>query len=139
MKFFRVGAVALVMCGALALTGCVEETTTYVPEANEQAVSDSALVTAGTLTIGVDTSEGMAPLSGVSSSNKVVGMDVDFATWLADEMGLSITVIDVSDDPIGALESGLIDVLLGYSTDDIEDDGTEDDSAEDDSTEDESS
>ena len=106
----------MLVCGALALSGCAEQET-YVPTGRDQAVSDSCLVTPGTLTIGVDTSQGKAPLAGVSTAGKVVGLDVDFSVWLADEMGLKVSVLDVSDDPVGAVENGIVDVVLGLDAD----------------------
>ncbi len=117
VKQLRILACAVLLGGALALTGCMEQTT-YEPSAKDAAVDDSALVTAGTLTVGVDTSEGKAPLAGVSGSGKIVGMDVDFAVWLADELGLKLEVVDVSGAAKEAVDNGTVDILLGVSTDD---------------------
>ena len=105
---------AMLLCGVLGLAGCAEQET-YTPAPKAAAVADEALAAPGTITVGVDTSQGKAPLAGVSTAGKVVGMDVDLAVWLADELGLKVKVVDVSADPVGSLEAGDVDILLGVS------------------------
>ena len=110
---------AALACGALLLAGCVAQET-YVPKAKDPAVGADALAQEGVLKVGVDTSPGKAPLAGISGS-RVVGLDVDLAVWLADEMGLKLEIVDVSGNPAGALEAGDVDILLGLSSDDTHD------------------
>ena len=46
-------------------------------------------------------------------SGKIIGIDVDIAAALADELGLKLSVVDVGSDPAGALANGTVDVVLG--------------------------
>ena len=64
------------------------------------------------LRVGVNANN--APLAGQpSSSTKIVGIDVDMAAALADQLGLKLEVVDVSTDAAGALTSGKVDVVMG--------------------------
>ncbi|MBR2789544.1 MAG: transporter substrate-binding domain-containing protein, partial [Eggerthellaceae bacterium] len=116
MKHRFACVVAALACGALLLTGCIAQET-YTPKQKDPAVGADALQEEGVLKVGVDTSPGKAPLAGLSGT-RVVGLDVDLAVWLADEMGLKLQIVDVAEDPVGALESGQVDILLGLSSDD---------------------
>ena len=104
------------------LSGIVEALTpTSVAEAREarkaevtQDVSDSSLVTAGTLTVGILTSE-TAPLAGTSDDGTAMGIDYDVAYALADELGLlSVEFVSVT-----SVDAGLAtcDVVLGATSD----------------------
>ena len=97
-------------CASLVLAGCQSQT--YTPPSKEQSVPSTALGNPGTLRVGVNASS--APLAGqTSSSAHIVGIDVDVAAYLADQMGLKLEVIDVSNDPATALSEGKIDMALG--------------------------
>lgn len=75
-------------------------------------MSAAALGNPGTLRVGVNASS--APLAGqTSSSSHIVGIDVDVAAYLADQMGLKVEVVDVGNDPATALSDGKVDVVLG--------------------------
>lgn len=75
-------------------------------------MSAAALGTPGTLRVGVNASS--APLAGqTSSSSNIVGIDVDVAAYLADQMGLKVEIIDVGNDPATALSEGKADMVLG--------------------------
>ena len=63
-----------------------------------------------TLRVGVNTEN--PPLAGMGSG-KIIGIDVDIAAALADELGLKLSVVDVGSDPAGALANGTVDVVLG--------------------------
>ena len=107
---------ALLVAAALVMVGCTTQKETYTPPAKAAAVSDDALVQPGVLTIGVDTSQGKAPLAGLAGS-RVVGLDVDLATWLCDEMGLKVDIVDVAGDVESALTTGRVDIVLGLPAD----------------------
>ena len=71
----------------------------------------------GVLRVGVNANN--APLAGQpSSSTKIVGIDVDMAAALADQLGLKLEVVDVSTDAAGALTSGKVDVVMGVNKSD---------------------
>lgn len=101
-------ALAVALCGALA--GCQSQG--YSPAEREQTVPSSALGKAGTLRVGVNASS--APLAGqTSSSSRIVGIDVDVAAYLADQMGVKVEIADVGNDPVSALSDGNVDIVLG--------------------------
>lgn len=112
MKRWKSGAVlcvlALCLCGVMA--GCQSQG--YSPAEREQTVPSSALGKAGTLRVGVNASS--APLAGqTSSSSRIVGIDVDVAAYLADQMGVKVEIADVGNDPVSALSDGNVDIVLG--------------------------
>ena len=101
---------AIVACAALLLTGC--ETQTYTPQSKQQTVSASALGAAGTVRVGVNSAS--APLAGQSSSSsRIVGIDVDVASYIADQLGCKVEIIDVGNDPATALANNTVDLVLG--------------------------
>ena len=95
---------------ALALCSC--SSTDYKPTAKGASVADTALVKSGTLTVGVNASN--PPMAGQSSS--IVGIDADIAAALADELGLSLELVDVKTDGEAALENKRVDMLLGVDS-----------------------
>ncbi len=102
-------------CASLMLAGCQSQT--YTPPSKEQSVPSTALGTPGTLRVGVNASS--APLAGqTSSSAHIVGIDVDVAAYLADQMGLKLEIVDVSNDPATALSQGKVDMALGVAASD---------------------
>lgn len=119
MKQWKMAALTclVVACVSLVLTGCQQQT--YTPKSKDQTVSSQALGTAGTLRVGVNASS--APLAGqTSSSSRIVGIDVDVASYLADEMGLKVQIVDVGTDPSGALSEGKVDMVLGVDASETE-------------------
>ena len=114
MKRWKIGVLcAVIACLCFALTGCQSEE--YTPKSKEQAVSAAALGKDGTLRVGVNASS--APLAGqTSSSSRIVGIDVDVAAYIADQMGLKLEVLDVGSDPAKALNEGTVDMVLGIDT-----------------------
>ena len=115
MKRWKVGALvcALVACLSLSLVGCQSQN--YKPEGKSQTVSSTALGTAGTLRAGVNASS--APLAGqTSSSSRIVGIDVDVAAYIADQLGCKVEIVDVGNDPASALSDGRVDIVLGVDS-----------------------
>ena len=117
MKRWKIGALvcALVACMGLALVGCQSQE--YKPEDKSPTVSSSALGADGTLRVGVNASS--APLAGqTSSSSRIVGIDVDVAAYLADQLGCKVEIVDVGNDPETALSEGRVDIVLGVDASD---------------------
>ncbi len=115
MKRWKIGvlACACVLCLSVVLTGC--NSSTYEPQLKDQTVSSSALGKSGTLRVGVNASS--APLAGqTSSSSRIVGIDVDVAAYLADQLGAKLEIVDVGNDPVSALSGGNVDVVLGVDS-----------------------
>ena len=115
MKRWKVGLLAclVAVCMSVLLAGCQNET--YTPQGKAQTVPATALGKDGTLRVGVNASS--APLAGqTSSSSRIVGIDVDVAAYIADQLGLKVEIVDVGNDPATALEEGKVDVALGVDS-----------------------
>jgi polar amino acid transport system substrate-binding protein len=98
----------VVLSMIFALTGCAS--TSYVPPSKEAVLTTPTIGQEGILRVGVNASK--APFAG-QSSNKIIGLDVDIAAALADELGLKLQVVDVGSDPDTALEEGTVDIVMG--------------------------
>ncbi len=111
MKRTKIAALicVVVACVSLALAGC--QSGEYTPSMKEQSVSNSALGQAGTLRIGVNASS--APLAGKADDGAIVGIDADAGAFIADQMGLKVSFVDVGSDPAAGLSSGAVDIVLG--------------------------
>ena len=119
LKRFAACCAAAVCCAAMLLlaTGCQQQQESYMPPEATPAVSKPVIAQEGVLRVGVNASN--APLAGQpSSSTKIVGIDVDMAAALADQLGLKLEVVDVSTDAAGALTSGKVDVVMGVNKSD---------------------
>lgn len=114
ISLFLVTLMVALGCG-MVLGGCSSEP--YSPQPKESTVSDSALVTPGTLTVGVDASS--APYA-AESNGQIVGIDVDIAAALADELGLSLTLVDVGTATGSAFTEDNVDIVMGVETESAE-------------------
>lgn len=108
--------VALAAVLAFALAGCQSES--YEPEALSPKVSSPAIGQDGALRVGVDTTS--SPFAG-QVNGKIVGLDVDTAAALADQLGLKLELVDISSTGVSALEDGSVDIILGLTASDAED------------------
>ena len=104
-------AAALAAASCLALSGCELVSQTEMESSLTPTVESSATITSGTLTVGVNGSN--TPYGGSNSSNETIGLDVDLAAALADELGLELQIVDVSSNGRSALADGQVDVVLG--------------------------
>lgn len=119
MKRFAVAiATAALATSVVGLSGCSSYPSVQqaVSDATPQAaVSDGALMQAGTLTVGVNSSNAPYAWRADDSSDTICGTDVDVAIALADEMGLSVRFVNVGSD--GASSAGhTCDVVMGVSS-----------------------
>lgn len=108
-----------VMLAALALalsvgllTGC--SSGDYTPQPSEQKIDNSLLHTPGTLRVGVDASN--APYA-AESQGAIVGIDVDVAAALADELGLKLELVDVGSNAEQAFTTDDVDIVMGVGSD----------------------
>ncbi len=117
MRIINKGLIAclLAACLMLVLSGC--QSTDYVPQSKPSSLSSSALTSPGTLKVGVNGSS--APLAGKNaSSSKIVGIDVDIASYLADSLGLKLEIVDVATEFVDALDNKKVDMVLGVDSSD---------------------
>lgn len=117
MKRFKHLAISLAFAASIAalfaLSGCAQQQS-YTPPQADPVINTPTISEDGVLKVGVDTSN--APLAGKSSSSgNIVGVDVDVASALADELGLKVQFVDVANDAAGALEAGTVDIVMGVN------------------------
>lgn len=106
------------VCMTLALTGCASSET-YEPAGKDPVVASPTIGEDGVLRVGVNTQN--PPLAGKNNSDKIIGVDVDIAAAVADELGLKVSIVDVGTDPEGALTEGKVDIVMGI--DEADDEG----------------
>lgn len=116
-KLLKIAAVACAAVFAVALAGCAGDK--YVPEEKQAQLEPPAIGETDTLRVGVDT--GKAPLAGIMESNRaIVGLDVDIAAAIADDLGLKLAIIDVGSDAASALADGTVDIVMGVNQSDAD-------------------
>lgn len=99
--------------GVGLLSGC-SFNKSYTPESSEQKVDNSLLHTPGTLRVGVDASN--APYA-AESQGAIIGIDVDVAAALADELGLKLELVDIGSSADQAFNSDNVDIVMGVGSD----------------------
>lgn len=105
-----VATLVVALSMAVALCGCASNS--YTPKTKDQAVSNSALKSSGTLRVGVNASN--APYA-AESSGSIVGIDVDIAAAIADEMGLQLELVDVGSSADTAFTKENVDIVMGVT------------------------
>ena len=110
----------LVVCGALiaclagVLSGC-NSSQKYESAMKDAAITSPSIIENGVLTVGVSGEN--APMSAKSSTG-LVGIDVDMAAAIADELGLKLKLVDVDPDAMSALNKGTVDIVMGIDKSD---------------------
>lgn len=108
----RFGALMLsfvMVCAVtFTMTGC--SSSTYTPSLKSATVTTPTIGQSGILRVGVNADN--PPFAG-QSSGKIVGLDVDIAAAIADELGLKLQVVDIGTDPDKAFKEGTIDIAMG--------------------------
>lgn len=111
-----IAALVCAACLALGLAGCSGQSQEYTPELKSATVSSPVIGEDGVLRVGV-AGEKSAPFT-LTSSGEVVGLDVDIAAAIADEMGLKLEIVNVESDGETALANGDVDILMGMMSGD---------------------
>lgn len=111
-KTAKAFAAAISVALACALGGCASQEE-YVPPLGDPQVAPPAIGQDGVLRVGVNTEK--SPLAG-RGSEKIIGIDVDIAAALADELGLKVEIQDIGTDVDAALEEGKVDIVMGQET-----------------------
>ncbi len=121
MKRFRslvaASMATILLVASFALTGCLGATgskeVTLTP-----TVDTPTIIQSGVLKVGVDTTR--APFAGQSKGN-IIGVDVDLAAAVAEQLGLKLELVDIAGETADdLLVSGTVDVVM-----DIEKGGVE--------------
>ncbi len=104
---------ALALCAMLVCAGCSGDSD-YQPELKSPTISSPTIAEDGVLRVGVDADS--SPLAGMNNDN-IIGIDVDIAAYIADELGLKLSIVDVGNDPAGALSENKVDIVMGVNED----------------------
>ena len=109
-----IGLLALTFCAvaAFALAGCSSQEE-YAPSLGEPTLAPPAIGEEGVLRVGVNTQR--SPLAG-QGNEKIIGIDVDIASAIADELGLKVDIQDVGADADKALAEGEVDIVMGQES-----------------------
>lgn len=114
VKFLGLTLAVVASFAALFVLGGCAQQQAYTPPQTDPVISSPTISQDGVLRVGIDTSN--APLAGTSSSSgNMVGIDVDVASALADELGLKVEFVDVGTDAAGALKDGKVDIAMGIN------------------------
>lgn len=100
-------------CLIASLAACSSQT--YTPEAKTPLISSPTIGKEGTLRVGVDSSK--TPFAALIDS-RFVGLNVDIAAAIADELGLKLELVDVGIDPATALAGDTVDIVMGIDKSD---------------------
>lgn len=119
-RFVSIAASIALAMSLLLLSGC--SLSTLKPEgtgpAPELTPKTSATAKAGVLKVGIDSSS--APFAGNDSSGKLVGIDVDIAAAIAEQLGCSVEFVNVaSDEADTALAAGTVDIVMNVGSKDF--------------------
>ncbi len=120
-RFNKIAVVVVALAAAsalLAFSGCSSSQEAYTPPESTPLVSKPTISQDGTLRVGVDAEDGNAPLAGTTGKQKTVGIDVDMAAALADELGLKVEIVNIGSNSSSSLASGDVDVVMGSSKSD---------------------
>lgn len=101
------------MLALLGLSACQLQTNTEVESNLTPQIDSSATITPGVLTVGINASN--SPYGGTDSSNQTVGVDVDVAAAIAQELGLHLKIVDVGSSGRFALNNKQVDVAMGLT------------------------
>lgn len=99
-------ALALALLPALLFAGCGRETR----PASTPTVKPPLIAEPGILRVGVDAHY---PPFGAKVDGKTVGIDIDVAGALGEDLGLKVRLVDVGPDGPTAIKEGRVDVSLG--------------------------
>lgn len=93
-KIARIAIAVFMVVVASILSGCTQTSVQEATPTPQPKIAEPDIVAAGVLTVGVDYTH--APFS-ATTNNGVVGLDVDIAAAIADQLGLKLALVDVSD------------------------------------------
>lgn len=106
-------AVAVAVVAVFGFSACDIQTKTEVDTSLTPKLSQGSTIHGGILTVGINASN--SPYGGTNSNNQTVGLDVDVAAALAQELGMKLQIVDVSSSGRNALTNNQIDIALGLS------------------------
>ncbi len=112
-RVFSAIFVSLLLAISLTLCGCANGS---APQLKSAQINTPTIKESGTLKVGVNTS--LSPLAGMGTS-KIIGIDVDLAGAIADELGLKLQIVDTGSTPGKSIQNGEVDIALGVDKSDV--------------------
>jgi polar amino acid transport system substrate-binding protein len=110
-RLFAGALIGAVLVMSVGLSGCIGPGKEGALQLPAPKITSPQITQEGTLRVGVDSSH--VPFAG-SSDGQIIGIDVDIAAALAEELGLKLEIIDIQGQDISALlRDGTIDVAMG--------------------------
>ena len=104
---------SLIVAVSVILSGC---TSASAPVLKSATINTPTIKESGILKVGVNTS--LSPLAGMGN-NKIIGIDVDIAGSIADELGLKLQIVDTGSTPGKSIQNGEVDIALGVDKSDV--------------------
>lgn len=116
-KSKRIASIIMALCACLVvacgLSACQLQTNTQVNTTLTPKLDASATIQEGVLTVGINTAN--PPYGGTNADNQTVGLDVDVAAAVAQELGLKLQIVDVGSSGRNALNNSQVDVAFGLT------------------------
>ena len=91
----------------------------YAPPLKEATVAENLLIEPGVLKVGLDTTNN-SPYAG-NINSEIIGMDVDIAALIANELGLKIEYVEIDTAAKLPIGDSKVDVVIGVNKDVISD------------------
>ena len=91
----------------------------YAPPLKEATVAENLLIEPGVLKVGLDTTNN-SPYAG-NINSEIIGMDVDIAALIANELGLKIEYVEIDTAAKLPIGDAKVDVVIGVNKDVISD------------------
>jgi len=114
-QVIRISLVMVLTVSALSLGACFSPAKTGSLTLKQATVAPPVIGKPGVLRVGIDSSN--IPFSTLSEG-KIVGLNKDIAAALAEEMGLTLEVVDTKGQDINMLlKDGTIDLVMGIQGD----------------------
>ena len=110
-KLTSIIAACIAAFALLALCSCNIITESEVSTSKESTLPSGSTIADGTLAVGINATN--APYGGQNSSNETVGLDVDMAAAIADELGMKLQIVNVGANGKTSLTEERVDLVLG--------------------------
>lgn len=119
LKFASAFVSCLCMVAMLSSCSSLNLGAVYAPPLKEATVAENLLIEPGVLKVGLDTTNN-SPYAG-NINSEIIGMDVDIAALIANELGLKIEYVEIDTAAKLPIGDAKVDVVIGVNKDVISD------------------
>lgn len=119
LKFASAFVSCLCMVAMLSSCSSLNLGAVYAPPLKEATVAENLLIEPGVLKVGLDTTNN-SPYAG-NINSEIIGMDVDIAALIANELGLKIEYVEIDTAAKLPIGDSKVDVVIGVNKDVISD------------------